>query len=86
MHFIFSVRTYIVFILQCKTAQNNRQLFKRRRSHRFQWCPRNLTADIEPVQDNMHISHSENNNTIVHIEIRQTIQGPKDKKNQSDKQ
>jgi hypothetical protein len=46
----------------------------------------NLTADIEPVQDNMHISHSENNNTIAHIEIRRTIQCPKDKKNQSDKQ
>ena len=46
----------------------------------------NLTADIEPVQDNMHISQSENNNTIAHIEKRQTIPGPKDKKNQSDKQ
>ena len=45
-----------------------------------------LTADIEPVQDNMHISQSENNNTIAHIEKRQTIPGPKDKKNQSDKQ
>ena len=40
----------------------------------------NLTADIEPVLDNMHISQSENNNTIAHIEITQTIQGPKDKK------
>jgi predicted transcriptional regulator len=40
----------------------------------------NLTAEIEPVQDNMHISHSENNNTIAHIEIRQTIQVLKDKK------
>jgi hypothetical protein len=85
---------YIVYLLyfiikkhslakQPKTTVN---CLKRRRSHRFQWCPRNLTADIEPVQDNMHISHSENNNTIVHIEIRQTIQGPKDKRNQSDKQ
>jgi hypothetical protein len=46
----------------------------------------NLTADIEPVQDNMHISHSENSNTIAHIEIRQTIKGPKDKNNHSDKQ
>ena len=40
----------------------------------------NLTAEIEPVQDSMHISHSENNNTIAHIEIRQTMQCPKDKK------
>ena len=40
----------------------------------------NLTAEIEPVQDSMHISHPENNNTIAHIEIRQTMQCPKDKK------
>jgi hypothetical protein len=33
----------------------------------------NLTAEIELVQDNMYISHSENNNTIEHIEIRQII-------------
>ena len=46
----------------------------------------NLTAEIEPVQDNMYISHSENNNTIAHIEIRQTIQGQRDKNIQSDKQ
>ena len=46
----------------------------------------NLTAEIEPVQDNMYISHSENNNTIEHIEIRQTIQCPKDKKDENDKQ
>ena len=46
----------------------------------------NLTAEIEPVQDNMHISHSENNNTIEHIEIRRTIQCPKDKNDENDKQ
>ena len=40
----------------------------------------NLTAEIEPVQDNMHISDSDNNNTIAHFEIRQTIKCPKDKK------
>ena len=46
----------------------------------------NLTAEIELVQDNMYISHSENNNTIEHIEIRQTIQCPIDKKDENNKQ
>ena len=46
----------------------------------------NLTADIEPVQDNMHISHSANNNTIVHIEIKADNTRPKRQKDQSDKQ
>ena len=40
----------------------------------------NLTAEIGPVQDIMHISHSENNTTIALIEIRQPIQCPKEQK------
>ena len=44
----------------------------------------NLTAEIEPVENNMHISHSENNNTIAHIEIRQTMSNRQ--KDENDKQ
>jgi len=49
----------------------------------------NLTAEIEPVQDNMHISHSENNNTIAHIEINKgnnKIAMPNRQKDENDKQ